>query len=243
MDSNRSGRDEPVPIPRSFFEHHLGRIRDLAAIKVLLTIYRRADDLERDAPFVNEEALYEDELLIDGVRLAASVRQPVEEIRHGIEVLMAHDAIVRICVEQGDDESYWLMPKGPANLKLLNTFIRGERPFPYQVASDNERPRIAVEKPNVFRLYEQNIGVLTPLIADQLIEAIELYPDGWIEDAINEAVSLNRRNWRYIQRILQRWATEGRGDETYRRNQSASGFVQPEKYLRGKYSSLFKRGE
>ncbi len=243
MNSNRSGRDDPVPVPRSFFERHLARIRDLAAVKVLLTIYRRAADLDRDAPFVSEEALFEDERLVEGVRLAASIRQPIDEIRHGIEVLVAHDAIVRICVEQGSDESYWLMPKETDNLRLLNAFIRGERPFPYRAVSDDSIPRIAVERPNVFRLYEQNIGVLTPLIADQLIEAIELYPDGWIEDAINEAVSLNRRNWRYIQRILQRWGTEGRGDETYRRNQSASGFVQPEKYLRGKYSSLFKQGE
>ena len=242
MNPAQSDRDPAVPIPRSFYDRHLSRIRDLAALKVLLTIYRCVAELNSEAPFVAEDAIYADDQLLDGVRLAASSRQPIDEIRHGIEVLVAHDAVVRICVEVGEEESFWLMPKEPENQRMLTSYVRGERAFPYQTAKTSATTRIAVERPNVFRVYEQNIGVLTPLIADQLIEAIELYPDGWIEDSINEAVSLNRRNWRYIQRILQRWATEGRGDETYRRNQGASGFVQPEKYLRGKYSSLFKRG-
>lgn len=240
MDTTENDPDRSVPIPLSFFDRHLPRIRDIAAIKVLLVMYRRANDLRADAPFVSENEIYADRALLDGVRLAASSREPVEEIRHGIEVLLAHDAVVRISVEDGDDETFWLMLKTPENQRQLNAFVRGERAFPYHESGSMQTTTIAVERPNVFRVYEQNIGVLTPLIADQLIEAIEMYPDGWIDDAINEAVSLNRRNWRYIQRILQRWATEGRGDETYRRNQSAAGFVEPEKYLRGKYSSLFK---
>ncbi len=242
MDPRQSDQDRSVPVPRSFFERHLARVRDIAALKVLLTIYEKVDQLDKSAPFVSEDEIFADQPLLEGVRLAGSSRDLVDELRHAVEVLVAHDAIVRLCVEEGEEESFWLMPKEPENQRVLNSFVRGERVFPYRNSKSSAPTRIAVERPNVFRLYEQNIGVLTPLIADQLVEAIELYPDGWIEDAINEAVSLNRRNWRYIQRILQRWATEGRGDETYRRNQSASGFVEPEKYLRGKYSSLFKRG-
>jgi DNA replication protein len=241
MDHNASERDRAVPIPRSFFERHLPRIRDLPALKLLLTVYRMTAELDPMAPFVSEEALFADRQLLDGIRLAGSSREPLDDLRHAIDVLVAHDAVVRVCVEEADSQTFWLMAREPDYQQLLNAYMRGERLFPYG-RSHALAPRIVVERPNVFRLYEQNIGVVTPLIADQLVEAIELYPDGWIEEAINEAVSLNRRNWRYIQRILQRWATEGRGDETYRRNQGAAGFVQPEKYLRGKYSSLFRRG-
>jgi len=241
MDPAANDRDRPIPIPSSLFERFMPRIRDLAAFKILLTIYRIVDALDADAPFVSEDEIFADRALSQGVRLVGSNRDSSEEIRRGIEILMAHDAIVRLCVEDGDDESYWLMPKEPANMTRLSIFVRGERPFPYRASRSSAPVRVAVERPNVFRLYEQNIGVLTPLIADQLIEAIELYPERWIEEAIGEAVSLNRRNWRYIQRILERWGTEGRGDETYRRNQGPAGFVDPEKYLRGKYSSLFKR--
>ncbi len=241
MDPASNDRDRLIPIPSSFFERVLPRIRDVAALKILLTMYRAVEHLDKDAPFVAEDEIFSDRTLNQGVRLAGSNREPTEEIRRGIEILMAHDAIVRVCVEEGDDESFWLMPKEPENMQRLTAYVRGERPFPYRAGRSSAPTRVAVERPNVFRLYEQNIGVLTPLIADQLMEAIELFPERWIEDAIGEAVSLNRRNWRYIQRILERWGTEGRGDETYRRNQGPAGFVDPEKYLRGKYSSLFKR--
>jgi DnaD/phage-associated family protein len=243
MNHRRSERDQPIPVPRSFFERHLVRIRDIAALKVLLSIYERVADFDVAEQYVAEEALFADRLLLDGLRWTATTRPPIGEIRRGIDLLVAHDAIVRICVEENNDSTFWLMPKEPENVSRLNSVIHGDAPFPFRSSQAVAQPRVAIERPNVFRLYEQNIGMLTPLIADQLIEAIELYPERWIEDAIGEAVSLNRRNWRYIQRILQRWETEGRGDETDRRNQGASGFVQPEKYLRGKYSSLFRRGD
>jgi DnaD/phage-associated family protein len=67
-----------------------------------------------------------------------------------------------------------------------------------------------VERPNLFRLYEQNIGPLTPLLADRMIHAMEEYPTDWIEEAIEESVAYNRRSWRYIQRILEQWMTQGR---------------------------------
>ena len=68
------------------------------------------------------------------------------------------------------------------------------------------------ERPNIFALYEDNIGLLAPMIAEQLKEAEELYPPDWVEDAFKEAVSRNKRSWRYIAAILDRWEREGRDD-------------------------------
>ncbi|MCY4654127.1 MAG: DnaD domain protein, partial [Dehalococcoidia bacterium] len=67
-----------------------------------------------------------------------------------------------------------------------------------------------VERPNIFALYESNIGMLSPMIADELKEAETLYPVEWIEDAFREAVAQNARSWRYIVRILESWEREGR---------------------------------
>ena len=74
-----------------------------------------------------------------------------------------------------------------------------------------EPPDPSVERPNVFEMYEQNIGMLSPMIADALLEAEDMYPEDWIEDAIGEAVEQNKRSWRYISRILERWEHDGRG--------------------------------
>ena len=68
----------------------------------------------------------------------------------------------------------------------------------------------SAERPNIFTVYEENIGMVTPMLAEELKEAEELYPWIWLVDAFKIAVSRNRRNWNYVRGILRRWAAEGR---------------------------------
>ena len=91
--------------------------------------------------------------------------------------------------------------------------------------------------PDIFSLYEQNIGLLTPIIAEELKEALKLYPEAWIKDAIKESVSLNKRSWRYISKILDNWNAGGRDDGTYLRSDQKN----PDKYTRGKYGKFVQR--
>ncbi len=70
------------------------------------------------------------------------------------------------------------------------------------------------QRPSIFRLYEEHIGTITPMIGDRLVEAEDAYPSDWIEDAFREAAELNVRNWRYIEKMLKNWAEEGRPNET-----------------------------
>jgi len=94
------------------------------------------------------------------------------------------------------------------------------------------------QPPDIFTLYEQNIGMLTPIIADELRDAEQLYPQDWITDAIKEAVTLNKRNWRYIAKILENWSAEGKGYGTHRGDTKKTG---PDKYIRGKYGHMVQR--
>jgi len=70
--------------------------------------------------------------------------------------------------------------------------------------------QVEIERPNIFVLYEQNIGLLSPLLGDELKDAADQYPAEWIEAAFREAVQHNKRKWSYIRAILRRWETEGR---------------------------------
>jgi len=67
-------------------------------------------------------------------------------------------------------------------------------------------------KSNVFKLYEENIGALTPLISDMLREAEKNYPGEWFEEAFAIAVSRNIRNWKYVEAILARWKENGKDE-------------------------------
>ena len=91
---------------------------------------------------------------------------------------------------------------------------------------------------NIFALYEQNVGIITPMITEELKEAEKLYPPEWIEEALKEAVTLNKRSWKYIARILERWASEGKDSGKYKRDIKKDG---PDKYVKGKYGHLVKR--
>ena len=94
-------------------------------------------------------------------------------------------------------------------------------------------------RPGIFELYEQNVGVITPLLAEQLAEAERRYPPAWIEEAFTEAVSYNKRNWKYISRILETWAAKGRDDGA--RGQDSIRAIDSGKDLTGKYAYLFNR--
>lgn len=61
----------------------------------------------------------------------------------------------------------------------------------------------------ISRVYESEIGVLTPMIADELREASISYSLKWILDAIKESATQNKRVWKYVLAILTRWKAQG----------------------------------
>ena len=104
----------------------------------------------------------------------------------------------------------------------------------YSLTVDSRQPPAI----NIFAIYEQNIGMITPMIAEELKEAEKLYTPQWIEEAFKVAVTLNKRSWKYIARILERWASEGKDSGEYKRDIKKDG---PDKYIKGRYGHLVKR--
>jgi DNA replication protein len=116
-------------------------------------------------------------------------------------------------IESKPERLYFLnSPRGRAALAAIQ---RGE----WRYSGDAQHPlEIRVDLPNIYRLYEENIGLLTPLIAEELKEAESVYPAEWIEDALRIAVENNARNWRYVRAILDRWKEKGRHERKNRRD-------------------------
>lgn len=57
--------------------------------------------------------------------------------------------------------------------------------------------------------YEQNIGLLTPIISKRIQEALRTYPLEWIVLAIERAVAAEKRRWDYVAGVLRNWQAEG----------------------------------
>lgn len=84
------------------------------------------------------------------------------------------------------------------------------RTYTRRVAGPSSSVPLKTERPNIFTLFEQNIGFLGTSIVEELKDALDQYPEEWVEAAIHEAAVHNKRSWSYIRAILRRWETEGR---------------------------------
>lgn len=101
-----------------------------------------------------------------------------------------------------------------------------------------EEARLRVERPNIFTLYEQNIGLMTPLLADQLRDMEKSYVPDWIYEAFEIAVSRNKRSLRYIQAILKRWETEGKDNNSNEESKRDSTERKRQDYIPDEYSDI-----
>lgn len=66
-------------------------------------------------------------------------------------------------------------------------------------------------KKDVFSVYEQEIGAITPIIAEKIVEALDEFPPDWFRAAFAEAARNNKRSFSYALAILKRWKIEGFG--------------------------------
>lgn len=225
-------------LPRSFIERVIREVRDLAELKVILLI---ATAQLEGQPFyaAPEEWVRQHPSLHRGLHPVGTDSSADEAIERGIERAVAHGLLVRILVRhpQTGAATNWLLLGTTQAHQYVHQLAYHTVPWPTPTSSP---ALVEPVRPSVFQLYEQNIGPLTPLLAEKIAEALEEYPVEWVQDAIEEAVSYGKRHWRYIQRILERWAAEGRETASTRRNHSTAEPLDPAKYLTGKYAPLFR---
>jgi DnaD/phage-associated family protein len=132
-----------------------------------------------------------------------------ERAAEALERAVAHGILIRFLTEDDAGSCSWILLNTIDNARYIARLAEPGKIVPQELWISESPPRVVIDRPTAFRLYEQNIGPLTPLVADQLIKALETYPAQWIEAAISEAVAYNRRNWRYISRILENWLADG----------------------------------
>jgi DNA replication protein len=204
--------DPAVPVPRAFFADLLPQITDISELHVSLAIFRLLDEGAGPDTPISDRTINRDRLLRDALRIVGSPNEPTRRIQTGLDLAVGRGTLCRFAVGKGSGRQVWYYLNTPANQAMVAAMSRGAIPPPAALWDGDDPPQVTPDRPNVFRLYEQNVGLLTPLIADHLVSALERYPQDWIEDAIGEAVSYNRRSWRYIQRILEQWSTQGRGE-------------------------------
>jgi DNA replication protein len=212
-----AGKVRSVGTPEPVFTELLPIIDDLAELKLSLHVIWRLGQQQGKLRYLSHADLAADRVLLSGLG-----DSPAEALEAALTRAVERGTLLR--VSSDDEEIYFAnTEKGRAAVEAIS---HGEWPDDLESAG----------RPNVFALYEQNIGMLTPLIAEELREAELDYPAEWIEEAFREAASLNKRSWKYIRAILERWRAEGKGDEESRR----SALPDRRKYIKGEYAEYIE---
>jgi DnaD/phage-associated family protein len=206
-----AGKVRTTPVPATFFSDLLPQIDHLGELKVTLYAVWFLDRQEGPIRFLTHADFTGDRKLLAGL-------SPFDEEAH-----QALDQALSQAIERGTLLAAPLKDKGKeATLYFLNS-ARGRAALKALQQGDwspdlgTRTPvTLELERPNIYRLYEENIGPLTPLVADALREAELNYPAEWIEEAMKKAVLNNARHWRYVEAILTRWKEKGRDDKDRR---------------------------
>ena len=224
------GKQPYTPVPDLFFAELLPEIDHLGELKVTLHIFFLLSRQKGRRPCISGEELASDIRLLEG--LASPAISSEEALGDALERAVARRTLIRVTADHESGQRDWYFVNSEKGRQAVDDLLAGK----WVPAESGEPVRLDVQRPNTFVLYEQNIGPLTPLLAEELGEAEDTYPAAWIEDAFREAVELNKRSWRYIQRILERWAAEGKTDETSRRGDERDR----RRYIEGKYADIIE---
>ena len=174
-----------TPVPDSLFRL-LGELDDPDELRVTLYVLWRIEHMEGAFRQICRSEIAEDNGVMRGLS--------AEGLDSGLEKAVQRGRLLRV-------ESFYFLnsPRGRASAEAMK---KGQ----WRASAQSAPPR---DVPNIFKLYEENIGPLTPLLADMLREAEKEYSPEWLKEAFIIAVERNKRSWKYIEAILKRWKEEG----------------------------------
>lgn len=230
-----------VKIPDFFFTDLLPMIDDLAELKLTLHCFWLLNEQEGQLKYLRGADLRSDETLLRSLNLDNDLRTPHQALADALERAVARGTLLKLEIETriGENETAvedWYFINTVKGRQTLALVRQGKLAELRHVLPDEAR--LKVERPNIFILYEQNIGLLTPLIADQLRDLEKNYPPDWIDEAFTIAVANNKRALRYIQAILKRWETEGKDERTHETSGRDTLEDRRRKYIPDEYSDV-----
>ncbi len=222
------GKTRTTAIPNLFFSELLPAIDDMAELKLTLYCFWALHQQEGEFRYVLRREILADEMFLKGLDPdpAAAQAKTLDALERAVRRGTLLHASVRGVV--GQEDLYFM--NTPRGRNALRAIERGE----FQMGDRSCPVALVVERPNLFALYEQHIGPLTPMIAEQLRDAEQEFPAAWLEEAIRIAVERNKRNWRYILGILKRWLAEGKDSGVTQRSPQANG----RRYIQGEFSDF-----
>ena len=105
--------------------------------------------------------------------------------------------------------------------------------------NEEEEERTA-EIGKVFKTYQSEIGVITPMIADSIDGWIkDGFPLKWLCDAFQESSAQGKRSWKYCEAIIKRWDAQG-SQEAMTKPQGKPNTYKPRDLIQERYGGIME---
>jgi len=196
-----------IGIPDNFFQHAMLEIKDANLLKLILYMLWKAFTVGNYQICFSVANLMIDKTFINSLNLE---NKPPEVF---LEDLLEDAVKAKILLE-------WKNNTNAENRFFINCDAGKAAHGNKDNTTRSSEITLDQITPNIYKIYAENIGPLTPLIADALREAESSYTTEWIKEAIQIAVENNVRRWRYIESILNRWQKEGRNGTNRRHDKT-----------------------
>ena len=199
------GKTKFERIPSAFFTELMPQIDHLGELKVTLYFLWRLDRMEGEFRYLLEDDIIADELFMSGLKTSRQDAKVV--LSDSLSRCLERGSLLKADIKFRDKKQRLYFFNSPKGREIVEAIKKGM----WRPSDDALRVPIELvpERPNIFQLYEENIGPITPLIAEALSDAEVEYPATWTKEAFRIAVEKNIRNWRYIEAILRRWQERG----------------------------------
>ncbi|MBE0689040.1 MAG: DnaD domain protein [Anaerolineae bacterium] len=212
------GKTRTIALPTLFFNDLLPLVDDLAELKVTLFAFYAVQQREGKYRYMRLGDFLANEALVASIAKLTNEQTAAAALIAALDRACARGTL--LCVQipiAGQPESIYFINAEPGRI-AARQITAGK----WQPGEHAQTVELVPERPNIFQLYEENIGALTGIIADHLKDAERDYAVGWVEEAIQLAVEHEKRSWKYIQAILERWRKEGK-HEVARKSAATNG--------------------
>lgn len=200
-----SGETNITNLPEAFFIELLPIIDDLDELKITLYMFWCIQQVEGEFRYTKLSAMLEDKVLRSMLQPNENGKNYGDILENTLSRAVIRGSLVVLDFKEKNEKYYFL--NSPNNREKIKNLLKDSNIL---FLEKHSPVGLDLIKSNVFKLYEQNIGLLTPHIADLIKDAELEYPSEWIEDAIRISVENNARNWHYISSILASWKKRGR---------------------------------
>lgn len=194
-----------VRIPEIFFQEVLPKIEDINELRVTLYTLWYLERLDQPVKFLSINDYLRDKAFMQSLG-----NEGKQCLLSGLGKAIARGTLLCSVEKLTEIGDALILANTQRGRSVLNTLRSGK----YTVDQlTSQTVQMDVLRPNIFELYEQNIGAITPMMAEILKDAETRYPAGWIEEAMELAVQNNSRRWKYVEAVLRKWKENGRDGE------------------------------